>query len=109
MQYCRTLFLSECSILLKVSVELECPPEALRSTAHHPVLADIHWTISMVPRSADACERPEMLQRYLRALFVLWFSWLLFNLVEIFEHRATRSSCGAWQGAGLDGATASGR
>lgn len=43
LQYCKTLFLSECSILFKTSVELECPPEALRSTAHHPVLA-LRWS-----------------------------------------------------------------
>lgn len=64
-QYCKTLFLSECSILFKTSVELECPPEALRSTAHHAVLALLWhpgtWTTGVVPRSADACGRPGLI------------------------------------------------
>lgn len=46
LQYCKTLILSECSILFKTTVELECPPEAPRSTAHHPVLALLWYPLA---------------------------------------------------------------
>lgn len=54
LQYCKTLFFSECNILFKMSVELECPPEALRSTAHHPVLT-LRW-YSLAPGTFVWCQ-----------------------------------------------------